>query len=81
MSSNKRLARYTSVFARDEWEGKATYRSLPFRCHSIFDHTRSPLVARRSFQIHRALFRLVEWAMILGLATALLLLVVPGAYS
>ncbi|WP_156381711.1 hypothetical protein [Rhizobium sp. Leaf341] len=81
MSSKKPLAKYTAVFAADEWEGKAAYRSLPLRSHSVFDHARSPIAARRSFLIRRVLLVVVECALILGLATALFLAIVPGSYS
>jgi hypothetical protein len=81
MSSTKRLIKYTSVFAAHEGKGDAAYRSLPFRSHSVFDHARTPVAARRSFLIRRVLLVLVECPLILGLATILLLANMLGSSS
>ncbi len=81
MSSKKLSIKPTSVFATDEWAGKAAYRSLPLRSHAAFDRDLSPLSGQRSSLVRRVLLVTVECTLILGLVIALLLVVVPGASS
>ena len=81
MSPKKLPIKRLPVFATDEWGGKAAYRSLSPRSHEAFDNHLSPLARRRSYKIRRRLLVAIECLLILGLAIALILIVVRSGFS
>lgn len=78
MSSKKPPIKTPSVFATDEWQGKAAYRSLPSRSHEAVRGRVSQITHQRTFRVSHALLLLVESLLLLGLAFVLLHVLLPS---